>query len=792
MGAGRRRAKALQCQIPVRVRRQALTKVLPWNADEVPVGRSQSVRAELARAVLNGKGIDAMVKLRVSSSGMLLVLAVLAVGGIYLLDSEFFSPRAAGRQTAVLRERAAKVEHTVWWALRAEEKRLAGLSVWLSRDAGLVAGVRAGRPTEALTRLCRQLSDVDVVWVSDASGREIHAWGASGTAVAGAIRRKATAGPMAGPIAVGPVVLILGVSDVAAEQEASAPVGRVYVARRVGRGLLAELGAAASAEVGFVRADRLPENVLGEASGLRSVWLKAEDRLAAAWPVEDGAGKRLGYFRAELSVAESRAHALTARKNMVVLMLLCAGAIVLVILASAVLLANPMIRLVGRLHRLAAGEGDPEHLDRRLHAETRTLARTLKRAFRTFTQLSSTDDLTGLANRREFDRALSQALLEARRYHRSLSVMVIDIDLFKAVNDTSGHEAGDAVLKAVAETMIRCCRRSDLPARRGGDEFAILLPGTSAAGATVVADRLRRATAERGVQAGGSKVHTTLSIGIADLNAGKVGHGGDLVALADRAVYAAKRRGRNRVVQAHELLEAAWTAGDRETDRVANLRGRLSGLDIQFNALFVRALQEIVQVQESRDPHMAHHARKVQHYAGLIARGMGLPEAMIRRIEVASLVHDIGMLALPDEIAACTGPLDSPQLEAMRRHPLIGARILDGMEFLEPVMSSVRSHHERWDGSGYPDGLSQGSVGLIARIVAVADAFDAMTSPRSFRGAKGVSESLAELESEAGSQFDPGIVNVFLAEARRLGKGLTDVPLARTSAGEPVPAGAGG
>ena len=160
-----------------------------------------------------------------------------------------------------------------------------------------------------------------------------------------------------------------------------------------------------------------------------------------------------------------------------------------------------------------------------------------------------------------------------------------------------------------------------------------------------------------------------------------------------------------------------------------------------------------------------------------IARQLNLPDQFARQIELSALLHDIGMLALPDSIALCAGRLNEQQLEAMRRHPLIGARILEGMEFLEMVTPQVRSHHERFDGKGYPDGLAGQSIPLAARIVAVADVFDAMTSRRAFRGAKSVTESLIELESEAGKQLDPNVVTAFLAEACRLGDKLTDVPL---------------
>ena len=197
----------------------------------------------------------------------------------------------------------------------------------------------------------------------------------------------------------------------------------------------------------------------------------------------------------------------------------------------------------------------------------------------------------------------------------------------------------------------------------------------------------------------------------------------------------------------------------------------------------MRALLETVRALESRDPHMGDHARKVQHYATLIARRMGLPERMIKRIELEAMLHDIGMLALPDAIALHPGRLSDEQFAVMRRHPLLGARILESAEFLEPIIPAVRYHHERVDGEGYPDGLSGKEIPLAARIIAVADAFDAMTSHRAFRQAMSVREALSEMGKASGTQFDPPVVAALIAETDRLGPKITDTLLSRLPCG---------
>ena len=161
----------------------------------------------------------------------------------------------------------------------------------------------------------------------------------------------------------------------------------------------------------------------------------------------------------------------------------------------------------------------------------------------------------------------------------------------------------------------------------------------------------------------------------------------------------------------------------------------------------------------------------------LIARKMNMSEDAVKQIELSSLLHDVGMLALPDSVVLCQGHLDNRQIETMRRHPIIGAQILEGMGFVEGVIPAVKLHHERFDGTGYPDCLAGCDIPISARIISVADVFDAMTSHRTFRAAKSTSEALTELQGGAGTQFDPAVVAAFIEEAKRLGEGIMEIRL---------------
>jgi len=717
-----------------------------------------------------------MAKPRLTSAGVLLIAAVLAAGGIYLLDALLLEPDTIRRRTFALREQAGKTEHDVTWAVHMEQRRLQELC---SDELEQLTTTDA----EPFDRWAAELLAVDVAWIVSADGSVRHVWSKGAPPISEA-RIHAALAKLAAPVEGGPPggpapeagLMGLGVEwalfasgALAAGPDSNAPAERVYLARRWSDGLLESIGESLAAEVVLVQNADIPAGSTAEDLGYCCTWPLPQERLAVAWPARDAAGRRIGYFRADISMPQVLNQVSAMRRTVLIVLILSVGVVSLVILGAGIFLANPIARLVRRLHEVEAGERTLEDLSDGLHAEPLILARKLQSALESMNEQSRTDEMTGLANRRQFDTSLQAEFHQARRYFRPLSVLVMDIDLFKAINDMKGHPAGDEVIRIVAGVIRRCCRKADLPARLGGDEFAVVLPETPAVAAAVVAERIRKQVAEEPMVVDGTELAVTLSIGIADLENPEVQTALDLVGLADAALYAAKQFGRNRFVHAAEIGGDDWADASGETDRVEMLRGKLAGLDTQFKSLFVRALQEIVRAMERRDPHMADHARKVQHYSSMIGKQLALSEDLIKQIEMAALLHDIGMLALPEAVLLCPGKLDDEQFEAMCRHPLIGARILEGTEFLEQVIPVVRFHHERFDGKGYPEGLSGLGIPPICRIVAIADAFDAMTSCRSFRSAKGPEQALEEIRRGAGAQFDPDMVAAFLAAAEKLG-----------------------
>ena len=344
--------------------------------------------------------------------------------------------------------------------------------------------------------------------------------------------------------------------------------------------------------------------------------------------------------------------------------------------------------------------------------------------------LAARDPLTGLLNHRSFHEALD-ADLERCAGERYFSGLVLtDLDHFKQVNDEDGHAAGDRVLRAAARCLSDVCRRDDLAFRIGGDEFALLLPRLTEAEALGVAERVCAAI-------GGIDPRMGASAGVACTAPGMTGKG-DLIALADRRLYAAKRRPAMRSNGRGLATSSAFTA------RMA--------LDMLIAALEL------------------HHASTVAH-SGEVAR---LAELACQRLELDSatreltrqtaLLHDLGKLAVPREVLDKPGRLTAEEWELVRRHPANGADVLRRVRALAPLAAAVRASHERWDGQGYPDGLRAEEIPLQARVVAVCDAFEAMTGDRPYRTALSTADALRELQLCADSQFDPNIVAAVVAE----------------------------
>jgi diguanylate cyclase (GGDEF)-like protein len=351
-----------------------------------------------------------------------------------------------------------------------------------------------------------------------------------------------------------------------------------------------------------------------------------------------------------------------------------------------------------------------------------------------------TDVLTGLANRRGFDEDIELALESARHSHEPLSLVAIDLDRFKAVNDRHGHLAGDAILHRFAQV---CAEAVDLAvARLGGDEFAIIASNRDQHAAGELAHRIHEAV--RG-DPELSRHDVTISIGIATFPA-HADSSRSLWRAADRALYHAKDLGSDQIV--------AYGPGVEQSRREDDPKRPERSSD-------VNPLVALSETLDRRDSSTSSHSQTVARFAELIADQLGLDAARTKQIRLAGAAHDLGKIGLPDHVLLKPGSLTADEWQQMERHPQIGAQILESAGLPDPA-SWVHSHHERPDGAGYPLGLSGDDVSLEARILAVADSYEAMTSDHPYRAALPEQAARDELWRHRDTQFDGTVVDALM------------------------------
>jgi diguanylate cyclase (GGDEF)-like protein/putative nucleotidyltransferase with HDIG domain len=367
--------------------------------------------------------------------------------------------------------------------------------------------------------------------------------------------------------------------------------------------------------------------------------------------------------------------------------------------------------------------------------------RAIVRALRAM-RLALTDPLTGLGNHRHFHERLERELAQANERGLPLTLCLVDVDDFKRINDRFGHPAGDRVLSQIAARL----RQTGEAFRLGGDEFALLLPGYDENAALTAAYSIveRIGMLDLDEQIGS----VTVSAGVAT----SPYHAADrdeLVRLADSALYWAKEYGKNRA-----------RAYRPDVIELAELKRLASGPD---RAARFRAAASLARAVDARNAYTGSHSQRVSELAARVARRLGLPEDQVELTRLAASLHDLGKLAIPEELLRKPGPLTEPERMILERHPQIGFRMLESLG-VDTVADWVLHHHERWDGSGYPDGLPGDQIPLGARIIFVADAYDAMTSECVYRRRVSPEEAVAELDRCAGTQFDPEVVTAFAEE----------------------------
>jgi diguanylate cyclase (GGDEF)-like protein len=379
----------------------------------------------------------------------------------------------------------------------------------------------------------------------------------------------------------------------------------------------------------------------------------------------------------------------------------------------------------------------------------------LEKANKKLNVLSITDGLTTLYNHRFLMDTIPLEYAKAQRFGHSLSVILVDIDNFKTVNDTFGHAVGDKVLAEVARIIKASSRDVDVTGRYGGEEFCVLLPNTPVKGAVAVAERIRSRVEAHTFKEAETPFNITVSLGIGCMSDTGATSANALLEHADMALYAAKQRGKNRVL--------CWEDISKETGAgiAADLSKAAVYLASPLKNLYTQSIKALVNTLEVKDGYSATHSYMVAHYASKLANRMKLSPELVQIIGSAGLLHDLGKVGVPDDVLRKKGPLSKEEFDIVKKHPEFSVRILNDVVFLRKELEIVRYHQERFDGAGYPYAIKGESIPLGARILAVCDAFEAMTANRPYRKALPVEVAVEELQRHSGTQFDPKLVKIF-------------------------------
>jgi diguanylate cyclase (GGDEF)-like protein/putative nucleotidyltransferase with HDIG domain len=417
----------------------------------------------------------------------------------------------------------------------------------------------------------------------------------------------------------------------------------------------------------------------------------------------------------------------------------------------------------------SAGSPEPLLYKGTLIREILNATLTNARLYQIARQESLTDPLTGAGSRRMFEEQLEVEFSRSKRYSRPFCVAIFDVDRFKSINDRLGHIKGDEILRKFADCIRREKRTSDVLARYGGDEFVLLLPETSEAGALILLQRVRH-SAEAIPMAEALSFST--SCGVVELAPESRMPANEVIRCADMALYEAKRAGRNRVETWSQASDRIKSKQQVDDEKIEELQGRIAHLSLQSKEMLVQSIWGLIQALEARDKYARSHSENVMRYSVGVAETLDLDPVAVDVVRRAAMIHDIGKIGVPDSILCKSGRLTDEERAVIHQHPLIAVRILDQMQFLQRELPIVRHHHEWWNGQGYPDGISGQVIPRGARILAVADAFDAITSDRVYHRSRPVSRAVEVLVEGSGSQFDPEAVEAMKRWMQRVSESL--------------------
>lgn len=416
-------------------------------------------------------------------------------------------------------------------------------------------------------------------------------------------------------------------------------------------------------------------------------------------------------------------------------------------------------------NELTAGETD----FLTIFAQQIEMAITIAGLFEEVKAQAVTDGLTGLYNRRYFEEYLKKEVTRALRQKQPFSIIGLDLDHLKQINDKFGHAFGDLAIKTIAEVLKKNARSIDTAARMGGEEFNVILPGVDSNGAMIAAERIRKALENEKLD---TIDHITASIGVATF----LEHSDnieDILELTDQAMYQSKRNGRNRVTLAKPISETSWqeiainTFMDIINKHNVNIGQKISD-DIK-NKLQTEAPKDALYAAAD----MLTRTYNPLHQNGIIkskvllavslAKRFDLPKDEIDKLKIAVLLYDIGNLMLPPELLQKTSPLTEEERDKIKEHPIIAAReILQPISAIQDVIPIIEHHHENWDGSGYPSKIAREEIPMTSQIILIVDAYYALTETRTYRAELTPKQAVEIIKQDAGKKWNSALVQEFV------------------------------
>ena len=410
-----------------------------------------------------------------------------------------------------------------------------------------------------------------------------------------------------------------------------------------------------------------------------------------------------------------------------------------------------------------------------LFAKQIEMAITIADLFQAVRDQAVTDALTGLYNRRYFEEALEKEVQRAKRQQQPFSIIGIDLDFLKKINDTHGHFYGDLAIKTIADVLKANARSVDVPARIGGEEFDALLPGISSDGAMIAAERIRSAIEKTEIDTIG---HITGSLGVATYFE-HTDNVEELLELTDQAMYTSKREGRNRVTLAKPISETSWQEIAVNTfvdilskNRIPMAKHLSKELCLKLQApankdeMTNESLYTVADVLTKlyNPMHSSGVIKNKVLMAASLAKRFDLPKEEIDNLKVAVLLYDIGNLMLPQDILQKATPLTDEERDKIKNHPIIAAReILKPISYIQDVLPIIEHHHENWDGSGYPNKMSKDEIPLTSQIILIIDEYFALIEPRPYRAKLSSRDALEIIKSDAGKKWNNTLVKEFIS-----------------------------